>query len=1265
MNQLALTRSKSRQPKSRKTGATRLSADLVRNRIANLPEVSFASNLPIFEHLPQIQKLLSSHQVVIIAGETGSGKTTQLPLACLKAGLGIRGTIAHTQPRRLAARSVAQRIAEQLKVRVGEQVGYAVRFDEQWSRNSLIKVMTDGMLLAEVNRDRDLRNYEVVIVDEAHERTLNIDFLIGLLHRLIAKRPDLKVLITSATIDVGVFSRHFNDAPVVLVEGRGYPVSLEYRPPSGSDVESAVYGAIEEILREGREEIRDILMFLPTEQEILEWSHRIRRRWQKELEVLPLYARLPPRDQQRIFMPSKRQRILLSTNVAETSLTVPNIRYVIDLGKARISRYSTRSRVQRLPIESISQASADQRKGRCGRVAAGTCYRIYDESQYELAAPFTDPEIKRTNLASVLLQTMVLRLDDMSTFPFIEPPGDHAVREAERLLDELGALEDGKLTRLGRQIARIPIDPRFARILIESGHRNALSETLIVVAALSAQDPRLRPANQRDAADRAHERFLDERSDFLTLVRIWHWAEKERLSLSSSAFRKLLERHFISPSRYFEWRSLHRQLAGYCQRLGLKRNAKPAKYPALHKSILSGSLRLIGFKEEKSRFVGPQDLHFRLHPGSGLSKNPPKWVVAAELVETGRVHARTVASVERSWLEEVGSRLLRISYFDEYWDERRGEAMILSRATLYGLPVYDRRPCRLAPMDPAKAREIFVEHALVQPKSSNRWPFLKHNIDLRKKLLNIQARERRTDIVVSNRLQVVFYLDRLDKSVVNIKSFEAWHSTASDLEVNVLCMTNADLMRRQDEDLESTAFPGSLNFDEFRFPLSYRYAPGDKADGISVRVRAEDIDSLSADAVQWLVPGRFSELCTELLRGLPKQFRRHLVPIPDRVDQLCDYMLRPTVFRKGNLFVALSETIRNFYNVEVSPTTLSEVELSPFLKMNVQWVNHRGRIVDQDRDLNALRRRHEKTLSEALENAIQSEEESKRLVEFPQSGLESVRHLKRKRTNFSVYPAFVDKLDHVAVELAVNADTQALWHEQGLCRLFLLSSSQSARYVAKEFQKEKQMQMQLAKLSDPKALLDSILMATARQVYLKTGTTIRTREEFDGAISQNRGELVRVGLDMLALCNDLAKRRFDVSLAIEKIQSTVLVDSKKDLERQLLELMPPNFLWITPFERLFDIPRYLEAMAYRIDHLQGRVERDAELMRTAREWENRLNVLIEGVGELTELVDAKFLLAEQRIALFHQRLGTKEKISKKRLHALFERLERTYAHRKQ
>ncbi len=1240
--------------------ATGFSRELVRDRRASVPPIRYATELPITEHVESIQQLLKTNQVVIVVGETGSGKTSQLPLACLEAGFGINASIAHTQPRRLAARAVAQRIADQLQVKVGDQIGYAVRFDEAWSRRSLVKVMTDGMLLTEINRDRELRRYEVVILDEAHERTLNIDFLLGFLRRLIDKRSELKVIITSATIDVASFSRHFRNAPIVEVQGRSYPVTLEYRPPENK-TESVVFGCIDEILAADVKGAKDILMFLPTEQEIHEWSSLIGKRFPKKFEVLPLYARLPPRDQQRIFRPTAKQRILLSTNVAETSLTVPNIRYVIDLGKARISRYSARSRIQRLPIEQISQASADQRKGRCGRVAPGTCYRIYSEFVYERASRYTDPEIKRTNLAAVLLQAKYFRLGDFRKFPFIEPPDERSINEAERLLDELGAIDEDNLTRLGRQMAHLPIDPRLARILIEAAHRGALREALIIVAALSAQDPRLRPYQQREAADTAQERFADEQSDFIALINLWRWGERERQKHTSSGFRRLLEAHFIAPNRYFEWRSLHRQLSDSCKRLGLTLNTNPASYKSLHIAILTGSLGLIGFKEKKTEYVGARDLRFRLLPGTRVAKNAPKWIVTAEIIEMERIHARTVALIQCKWLEDVARRLIKVSYFDAYWDERQGEAMILSRGTLHGLPVYDRRPLRLAMRDADLARELFIQHALVEPKQLGPWPFLIHNRQLLIKLLKIQARERRTDIVVGPKVQATFYLERISPDVVNVKTFDAWYRQAHADDRERLRMTRSDLLRKPDEDLSNEAFPGALVVDEQCWPLRYRFAPGDVADGISVQVTAENIAALSQDAVQWLVPGRFAEKLTELLKNLPKKYRRHLVPVPDRVAQLQDYLLQPSRYRIGNLYSVLSRTLTDFYHVDVPIEMWDEHSLSPHLCMNVQWVNRRGVLLDQDRDLAALKRRHEETLTKALvDTADIKPRQCERLRTFPARTLERQRRLRKGHTDFTVFPAFVDHIDYVAIEMTRDPSQQRIWHEKGMCRLFVIAENQSARHLHKEFQNEKNIHMKIAKLVDPKALFDSLLMAVARHVYAKDLGSVTSKAEFQNCLVARRGEFIQAGFIMLASCAAIVNKRFEVSIAVENANSAVFAPAITDIAEQLARTVPADFLWRTPFERLNDLLRYMEAMLYRINHLQGRVSKDAEAMESARYWEMKLQTMTVQVGDMPDLVDAGFLLAEFRVALFHQKLGTKEKVSQKRLTQMFEKLERTY-----
>ena len=1230
------------------------------HRTTKPPEIRYDRTLPIYRHLEEIRKQLKANQVLIVAGETGSGKTTQLPIACLESGFGIKGAIAHTQPRRLAARAVSRRIAEQLQVELGQEVGYAVRFDERVNNETRVKVMTDGLLLSEINRDRYLRKYEVVIVDEAHERTLNIDFLLGFLHRLLQRRRDLKVIITSATIDVESFSSFFWNAPVIQVEGRSYPVNVEYRPPV-DDVEESVYQSIDEVLSLDVSGPRDTLMFLPTEQEILQWSNRIRRRYNDGLEVLPLYARLPPKDQQRIFSPSGKQRILLSTNVAETSLTVPNIRYVIDTGTARISRYNARSQIQRLPIEQISQASANQRKGRCGRVAPGTCFRIYDEGVFDRAQLYTEPEIRRTNLASVLLQIKYFRLGDIRTFPFIDPPQTRSIEEAERLLDELDAIKNDKLTSLGKQMARLPIEPRFARILMEASRRKALREILIIVSVLSIQDPRVRPINLREAADDAHAKFRHDRSDFMTLLRIWNWAEEIRQEKTSTILKQQLERHFISPARYFEWRSLHRQLHGYCQQLKLRNNTEDAKFRDIHLAILTGSLGLIGVKDDQRNYTGVRNNQFQLMPGSAAAKGNSKWVMAAEIVETQRVYARTVAQIERKWIESVAKRHLKVSYYDPYWDEKRGEAMTLSRASLYGLPVYERRPVRLAPMREAQAQELFVQNALVVPKLVRKWEFLEHNVKLLKEVLTVQAKHRQTDLIVSEPIRCQFYIERLPDKVVSVTTLERWLKEATKQELKKLQMSRDDLLLRSDEELQQEAFPSYLKQGTLNWRLRYRFAPGDKADGVSVQVRRENLSELSEDAIGWLVPGRFPEKCTELIKALPKTYRRQLVPVPDRVKELCDHLLKGSNFGRGNLEQVLSDSIQNFYRVKIPDSAWDPMNISAHLRMNVQLVDHRNRVVDEDRDLKALKGRNTLQLKHALSQYESKQQKTVQLTTFPDSGVRKEQKLSGNQGKFRVFPAFVDKQDHVSIEMCSSTDEQANKHERGLARLILLAERQSVRFLKKEFQQEKELALQFSSVATSVDLLDSILMASARQVFLQNTHQIWEKAQFQSVLENHRGELVRVGLTSIDLCREIVSSRFKTSLAIQNITSIAFEVAKSDLEEQLMDVVPGDFMWSTPYKRLKDIPRYLDAMKYRAGHLQGRVEKDADLMNSALGWERRLKTLMDKVGPKPDITDARYLLAENRVALFHQRLGTKEKVSQKRLSRVFEQLERQYA----
>ena len=715
------------------------SFDLLEARKANLPEISFPNELPITQHIDEIVSLIKSNQVLIIGGETGSGKTTQLPKACLMAGRGLRGMVGHTQPRRLATRTVAQRIANELRVSMGEQVGYAVRFADRWGQKTLVKLMTDGLLLNEIQNDRFLNSYDTLIIDEAHERTLNVDLLLGYLRNLIKKRPDLKLIITSATIDLEIFSEYFGNAPIVRVGGRGYPVETRY-VYSSEGLEVDFGRVLDEVLQEKKRGPRDILAFVSGEREILEWSQWIRRHYADRLEVLPLYARLPEKEQRRIFEKAPMQRLVLATNVAETSITVPNIGYVVDQGTARISRYSYRSKLQRLPIEPISQASADQRQGRCGRIAPGICYRLYEKTDYESRSRYTDPELKRTNLASVVLQMRAYKLGDIERFGFIEEPDPGAIRDAIKLLHELGAFDDDKLTEIGRKMARLPVDPRLARSLLAADKERSLREVLIIVSALAVQDPRLRPLDGQKDADAAHLQFQDESSDFLGFVRIWEWSENIRETATRSGWRRSLERNYLSPQRVFEWRALHRQLLLACRRLKMNLNNRSADYASIHRAILAGSLSFVGLKGDRGDYRGIRGLSFRIFPGSVLSKKRPKWLVASEIADTGRTYARCIAQVEARWIETAASHLIKRSYSSPQWDERRGEVIALERSTLYGLSVFEGRRVRYGKIDPSQCCEIFVREALVKPCKHLSMKFIDHNQALIQRIVEKQAK---------------------------------------------------------------------------------------------------------------------------------------------------------------------------------------------------------------------------------------------------------------------------------------------------------------------------------------------------------------------------------------------------------------------------------------------------------------------------------------------------------------------------------------------
>ena len=1229
-------------------------------RDASVPRIDFPRELPIAKHIDEIVALLRSRQVVIVAGETGSGKTTQLPKACLRAGLGRRGMIGHTQPRRLPARAVAERIASELKTPFGGVVGYAVRFTQRYGDDTLIKVMTDGLLLAEIRTDRDLTNYEVLIIDEAHERSLNVDFLIGHVKTLLRRRPDLKLIVTSATIDVEAFQAHFDGAPVVAVGGRGYPVDVLYREQD-EGFEDALRGCLEEIARAGASGPRDILVFLSGEREILDTSRWLKREYGDRYDVLPLYARLPAREQRRIFSPGPRQRVVLSTNVAETSITVPNIGYVVDPGSARISRYSFRSKIQRLPIEPISQASAEQRKGRCGRIAPGTCYRLYSAADFEGRPQYTDPELKRTNLASVVLHMRAFRLGKTEDFPFIDPPDPRVIKDAERSLQELGALDGERLTQIGRTMARLPVDPRLARMLVAAHRLRCVKEMLIIVSALSIQDPRERPLDRQQAADLKHRQHADSKSDFMTFVNLWNALETTRRDMTRSGFRRMLEKSFLSPSRVAEWRALHRQLLLAVKRRGMRLNARDADYASVHRALLSGSLSFIGMRDvDAGMYRGARNLKFRIFPGSAMARSRPQWIVAAEIAETQRTYARCVADVEPSWIEGAATSVLKRVWSDPHWDDARAEAVAFERVTVYGLPVVERRQVGYARIDAPATREIFVRDALLRSDSGVSAPFLDRNRALARKIVELQAKSRRADLLATDRAQAAFYLERLPQDVLSARSLARWLRRADTAAVDRLQMTEADLLARTDFGVSDADFPPSLAIDGLELALKYRFAPGEIDDGVSVQVGLGALSHLNRDHLEWLVPGFFEQKCEALLRALPKSARRQLLPLGAKARRVSARLSRPDHYRRGGLRTALAQCVEAEFGLRLEAADFRDAQIEPFLRVNVQVLDDAGRTVDQDRDVAALKSR---LLPRVQRRAVDGARfESRGLGRFPSAGVPETLVIRDGDNSAVVYPALRDDADCVDLVMLAHRSTQAVTNRRGYSRLALLADPRTSRYLRRQVEADKTMALCYATLGGREMLADELLLASVWACFFVSSTREkrslpRTRSAFDALIDGRRTHLTGIFASLLESSREILDRRRAVANRIAALDSPAFAPSRDDMTAHLERLVPPDFPNRIPLEGFADVSRYLRALAYRADNLAGRVLKDRENLAEAARWEARAGSVADALPGDSEVVQLRSLVEEYRVALFSQRIGTKIRVSPERLARALEPME--------
>jgi len=1221
-------------------------------------QISYPPQLPVSGRIDELRTLLSKHQVLIVAGETGSGKTTQLPKLCLELGRGSQGLIGHTQPRRLAAHAVAQRLAEELGVPAGSVVGYQVRFTDTSSEHTRIKVMTDGILLAETRNDPQLRRYDTIIIDEAHERSLNIDFLLGYLKRLLPKRPDLKLVITSATIDVQKFSAHFNNAPVVEVSGRTYPVDILYRPPM--EVEEplelgeqvlAAFDEIRQLERNQRPAFRDVLVFLSGEREIRDTADVLRKQNIPDLEVLPLYARLSAKEQQRVFAAHAGRRIVLTTNVAETSLTVPGIGYVIDSGTARISRYSVRSKIQRLPVEAISKASANQRAGRCGRLGPGVCIRLYAEEDFNNRPDFTDTEITRTNLASVILQMLALRLGDISHFPFLEAPDPRAVRDGFRLLEELQAVDDkGKLTLVGRTMARLPVDPRLARVLVEAAQLGCLQEALVIVSALGIQDPRERPLEKQQAADEAHRRFQHPESDFCGWLALWHYYEEQRQALNSNQLRRFCLKEYLSWMRMREWREVHRQLLLLSHELKLGLNRTPADYDAIHKALLSGFISQVAQRLDDGGYLGARTRKYQMFPGSTLHRKAAKWILSAELVETRQLYARSNARVDPEWIELQGRHLLKHEYYEPHWQRRRGQVMGKEKVSLYGLVLADGRPVSYARVDPVVAREIFIREGLSALQVDTRLPFQRHNRQLIERIQELEERSRRRDILVDETVLYAFYDTRLPPEVVDVASLEKWYRTQPRELQDALRLTEADLVNQQAAPVDPAQYPQQLQLESLALPLDYVFDPGKSSDGVSLEVPITALKQLREAELDWMVPGLLREKCIALVKALPKGLRKHFVPVPDVVDKVLPLLKR----EDGSLRQALARQLLRLTMVQLPADCWDGVQLPDHLRMNIKVLDEQGKLIGSGRELQALKEQLGALVQASISRAGNASMERQGLTGWTFGELPEVTEVKADRLQVKAWPALQDRGDSVDLVLLDSAYRARLTSIAGVTRLLLLASKQQVRYLEKHLLQNPAHLHALRSLGPRADLLQELIMRAYVIAFRLDELMPRSEAAFRQLLEQGKPEVVGVADRLEALLCRVLGQRLALQQRLQRgFSSAADLLFRQDVQQQLEQLIHPGFLQSTPWLQLQQVPRFLQAIEQRMEKYGTQKVRDQQATRLLQGlWQRyaERKAWCERHERADEaLDDYRWLLEELRVSLFAQALGTRVPVSEKRL----------------
>jgi ATP-dependent helicase HrpA len=1251
-----------RDKHKRRAVLARIGADVasaearVAARRAAVPVPEYPEDLPVSAKRADIMAAIRDHQVVIVAGETGSGKTTQIPKMCLELGRGVTGHIGHTQPRRIAARTVAERVAEELKTELGGVVGWKVRFTDQVGPTTLVKLMTDGILLAEIQHDRLLRQYDTIIIDEAHERSLNIDFLLGYLSRLLPERPDLKVVITSATIDPERFSRHFGDAPIVEVSGRTYPVEVRYRPlvdPEDPDADpdrdqvQGILDAVDELQAEGP---GDILVFLSGEREIRDAAEALTARKLRDTEILPLYARLSSAEQHRVFQAHRGRRVVLATNVAETSLTVPGIKYVIDPGTARISRYSNRLKVQRLPIEPVSQASANQRKGRCGRTSDGVCVRLYTEDDFLARPEFTDPEILRTNLASVILQMTAADLGDMADFPFIEPPDRRHVADGVNLLHELGALtKDAKsLTALGRTLAQLPVDPRLGRMVVEAGNTGAVAEVMVIAAALSIQDPRERPQEQQQAATEKHARFADPDSDFLSYLNLWNHLREQQKELSGNRFRKTCKAEFLNYLRIREWQDIHSQLKQITRQLGITVNDSPAEPRNVHIALLSGLLSHVGYRDPQGReFFGARNAKFAVFPGSTLAKKPPRWVMSAELVETTRLWGRICARIEPEWIEPLAGHVVKRTYSEPHWEAKQGSVVALERVTLFGLPIVVSRKVQYGRIDPEVARELFIRHALVEGDWQTRHRFFHANRELLREVEELEHRARRRDILVDDEALFTFYDQRVPADVVSARHFDSWWKKTRHTEPELLTYPKDLLVNDSARDLTPEAFPDTMTQRGLTLPLTYRFEPGRADDGVTARVPIAVLNQLTGDGFSLTVPGLRTDAVTALIRSLPKPLRRAFVPVPDFAKAVVA-RLAPD---EPSLPAAVARELKALTGVVIPREAWNLAAVPDHLRTTFEVVDAE-RTLATGKDLEKLKQQLKAQLRESLTAATDLARSG--LTGWTVGALPKVARTAQNGMSVTAYPALVDEGKTVAVRLfdTEPEQRQAMW--LGTRRLVLLGVSSPVKQVVRSLSNQAKLTLSHNPHNSVNGLLSDCVDAAADHLITAAGGPAWDEAGFARLRESVRKELVATTVETLDRVRRVIAAWQAVTSRLAATKGPIFTEPLADIREQVAGLVFPGFVTATGHTRLEDVERYLRGIERRLDKLPERPDRDRTWMHIVQDLEDAyheaLNALPAWELDSERARSVKWMIEELRISYFAQTLGTAGSVSDKRVH---------------